>query len=97
MEHDVVTQTRGAVDADEDAVFDGSAKAHCQAVRPCAWPFIIWPRVCDQTPSFTENICGASCGDTRSKKTEAIRFVLGETEADKKRLGKIQFCDVQTP
>lgn len=68
VEHDVVTQTWGAVDADEDAVFDGGAKAHRQPVRPCAWPLIIGPCVCDQTPSFTKYIGGASCGNTRSKK-----------------------------
>ncbi len=72
VEHDVVTQAWGAVDADEDAVFDGSAKAHRQPVCPCAWPLIIGPRVCDQTPSFTKDICGASCGDTRSKKKKQL-------------------------
>lgn len=83
MEHDVVTQTWGAVDADEDAVFDGSAKAHCQPVRPCARSFIIGPRVCDQTPSFTKDVGGASWENTTSKrKREAIRFVVGEIEAD---------------
>lgn len=72
MEHDVVTQTRGAVDADEDAVLDGGAEAHCQPVRPCARPLVIGPRVRDQTPSFTEDIRGASCGDTRGKKRKQL-------------------------
>lgn len=72
VEHDVVTQTWSAVDADEDAVFDGCTKAHCQPVRPCAWPLIIGPRVCDQTPSFTKDIGGASCGNTRSKKGQQL-------------------------
>lgn len=72
MEHDVVTQTRGAVDAHEDAVFDGGAEAHCQPVRPCAWPLIIGPRVGDQTPSFAKDIGGAGCGNTRSKKREDL-------------------------
>lgn len=72
VEHDVVTQTRGAVDADEDAVFDGGAKAHSQPVSPRARPLIIGPRVCDQTPSFTKDICGASCGNTRSKKGKQL-------------------------
>lgn len=72
VEHDVVAQTRGAVDADQDAVFDGGAEAHCQPVRPCARPLIIGPRVCDQTPSFTKDICGASCGDTSSRKGKQL-------------------------
>lgn len=28
VEHDVVPEARGAVDADQDAVFDGGAEAH---------------------------------------------------------------------
>lgn len=67
VQHDVVAETRGAVNADEDAVFDGGAEAHCQPVRPCARPLIIRPRVCDQTPSFTKDVCGARCGNTKSK------------------------------
>lgn len=64
VEHDVVPQTRGAVDADEDAVLDGRTEAHCQPVRPCAGPLVIRPRVCDQTPSFAKDVCGARCGNT---------------------------------
>lgn len=67
VEHDVVTQTWGAVNADEDAIFDGSAEAHCQPVRPGAWPFIIRPCVCNETPSFTEDVCGTRCRKKRSK------------------------------
>lgn len=79
VEHDVVTQAWGTVDADEDAIHDGSAKAHCQPVRPCAWSLIIGPRVCDQTSPFTEDVSGASW----KRKREEIRFVMGEMEADK--------------
>lgn len=68
VEHNVVTQTWGTVDADEDAVLDGSAKAHCQPVCPCARPLIIRPCVCDQTPSFTKDVGGSSCENTKSRK-----------------------------
>lgn len=67
MEHDVVAQTRGAVDADQDAVLDGGAEAHCQPVRPCARPLVVGPRVRDQTPSFAEDVGGASCENTRGE------------------------------
>ena len=74
MEHDVVTQTWGAVDADEDPVFDGRAEAHRQSVRPRAWPLIVGPRVCDQTPSFTEDIGGASCITQEGKKGQELNL-----------------------
>lgn len=64
MEHDVVAQTWGAVDADQNPVSDGRAEAHRQPVRPCARPFVVGPRVRDQTPSFTEDVGGSSCGYT---------------------------------
>lgn len=64
VEHDVVSQTGGAVDADEDAVLDGRTEAHRQPVRPRAGPLVIRPRVCDQTPSFAKDVCGARCENT---------------------------------
>lgn len=64
VEHDVVAQTRGAVDANQDAILDGRAKAHRQPVRPCARPLVVGPRVCDQTSAFSKDIGGASCGNT---------------------------------
>lgn len=63
VEHDVVAQAGGAVNADQDAVFDGGAEAHGQPVCPCAWPLVIGPGVGDQAPSFTEDVRGARCGD----------------------------------
>ena len=70
MEHDVVSQTRGAVDAHQDPVFDGGAEAHRQPVGPRARPLVVGPRVRDQTPSFTEDVGGASCGNTSKRKRE---------------------------
>lgn len=72
VEHDVVTQTWGTVDADEDAVLDGGAKAHCQPVCPRARPLVIGPRVRDQTPSFTKDVGGASCEDRGSEKGKEL-------------------------
>lgn len=74
VEHDVVTQTWGAVDADQDAIFYGRAEAHGQPVRPGAWPLVIGPRVCDQTPSFAKDVGRASCGNKMT--TTGIRFVV---------------------
>lgn len=65
VEHDVVAETWSAVNADQDAVFDGGAETHSQAVRPCARPLVIGPRVCDQAPSFAKDVGGASCGNKK--------------------------------
>lgn len=65
VEHDVVAQTRRAVDADQDAVLDGGAEAHRQPVRPRARPLVIGPRVRDQPASFAEDVRGSRCGETR--------------------------------
>lgn len=70
VEHDVVTQARGAVDAHEDSVFDGRAEAHRQPVCPRARPLVVGPRVRDQTPSFAKDVGGASCGDKSKEKKE---------------------------
>ena len=61
VQHDVIAQTRGAVDADQDAVFDGGAEAHGEPVRPGAGPLVAGPRVRDQAPSFPKDVGGASC------------------------------------
>lgn len=67
VEHDVVAQARCAVDANQDAVLDGSAEAHRQPVRPRARPLVIGPRVRDQSASFAEDVRCARCGKTRRK------------------------------
>lgn len=67
VEHDVVAQAGGAVNADQDAIFDGGAEAHGQPVCARAWPLIIGPSVRDEAPSFTEDVRGASCGDKWEK------------------------------
>lgn len=67
MEHDVVTQAWGAVDADEDAVFYGGAEAHGEPVRSCAGPLVIGPRVRDQTSSFAKDVGCASCGGKKTR------------------------------
>lgn len=92
MEHDVVTQTWGAVNADEDAVLDGRAKAHRQPVRPCARPLVVGPRVRDQTPSFTEDVGGASCENTTSgEKREEIRLVVEADKRDGVKLDSVMY------
>lgn len=67
MQHDVVTQARRAVNADQDAVLDGGAKPNCQPVRPRAWPLVIGPSVCDQSASFAKDVGGARCRQTERK------------------------------
>lgn len=67
VQHDVVAEAWGAVDADQDAVGDGGAEAHGQPIRPRARPLIVGPRVGDQTSSFPKDIRGTSCTETRTK------------------------------
>lgn len=96
VEHDVVAQARGAVDAHEDAVFDGGAEAHGQAVRPRARPLVVGPRVRDQAPAFAEDVRGAGCGNTRSKRGKQLDLFGEESRQIKRDWVKIQLCDVQT-
>lgn len=78
VEHDVVAQARRTVDADQNAVFDGGAKTYRQPVRPRAGPFVVRPRVCDQTASFAEDVGGAGCGNTR-KTHKAVLSTVGQS------------------
>lgn len=88
MEHDVVAQTRRAVDADQDAVLDGGAEAHRQPVRPRARPLVIGPRVRDQPASFAEDVGGARCGKTRGK---AVKHEFSFHETSKKTWRNLKF------
>lgn len=56
MEHEVVSQARGAVDADEDAIFDGGAEAHSQPVRTGARALVGRPVKGNETPSFPKDV-----------------------------------------
>lgn len=67
MQHDVVTQARGAVDADQDAIFDGGAEAHGQAVGARARALVVGPRVRDQTSALPKDVGGASCREERRR------------------------------
>ena len=61
MQHDVVSEAGRAVDADQDAVLDGAAEAHRQAVRPRAGSLVVGPGVGDQASALPEDVGGASC------------------------------------
>lgn len=61
VEHDVVTQTRGTVNADQDAVLNRGAEAHRQSIGPRARSFVVGPRVRDQASSFTEDVRSTGC------------------------------------
>lgn len=67
VKHDVVTQAGGAINADQNAIFDGGAEAHRQPVCPCARPLVIGPGVCDQPTSFTKDVRGARCGEKKGR------------------------------
>lgn len=83
VQHDVVAQAGGAVDADQDPVFDGGAEAHGQPVRPCAWPLIIGPGVGDQAPSLPKDVGGARCGDREGKASFTVVKINQEAEKQK--------------
>lgn len=76
VKHYVVAQAWRAVDADQDAVLDGGAKANCQPVCPCAWPLVIGPRVRDQSASFAKDVRGARCEKTKRKQFNTSSALL---------------------
>lgn len=65
MEHDVVSKTRGAVDADQYPVLDGGAETDSQPVGPCARPFVVGPCVRDEAASFPKDVRRPSYKDKR--------------------------------
>lgn len=69
VEHEVVSQARGAVDADQDPILERSAKAHCQPVRTGAWPLVGWPVKGYEASSFPKDIC---CSSWKSQQENAL-------------------------
>lgn len=61
MQHEVVAQTRRTVNPDQDAIFQGSAEADGQPVRPGAWPLIGWPLEGNEASSFAKDVRRPSC------------------------------------
>lgn len=62
-----VTEARGAVDANQDAILHGGAEAHGQAVRARAGPVVGRPGVEDEASALPKDVGGASC---KSKERE---------------------------
>lgn len=62
MEHDVVSQTRSAVDAHQNAILQRGAEAHRQTVHARARPLVSRPVVGDETSAFPEDERCSSCG-----------------------------------
>ncbi len=60
VEHEVVSQAGGAVDADQDAILERGAKAHCQPVRTGARALVGRPVKGYEASSFPKNICCSS-------------------------------------
>lgn len=61
MEHEVVTQAWGAVDADEEAILDGGAEAHSQPVRTSARALVGRPVKGNEAPSFSKDVSCSGC------------------------------------
>lgn len=76
VQHEVVTQARGAVNPDQDAVFQGGAEADGQPIRPGARPLIGWPVEGDEAASFAKDVRGPSCteegGGIRTRNTLGV-------------------------
>ena len=62
VKHDVVSEARGTVNADQDAVGDGGAEAHRQAVSPGTGTLVVGPGVGDQAPALPKDVGGTRCG-----------------------------------
>lgn len=56
VQHEVVTQTRRAVNPDQDAIFQGGAEANGQPVRPGAWSLVGWPLEGNEASSFAKDV-----------------------------------------
>ena len=88
VQHDVVSQARGAVDADQDAVLDGAAEPHGQTVRPRAGPIVVGPGVGDQASALPEDVGGASWyreGRNRAQRSAHRSCSLCPRQAQSKR------------
>lgn len=76
VQHEVVTQARGAVNPDQNAVFQGGAEADGQPIRPGARPLIGWPVEGDEAASFAKDVRGPSCteegGGIRTRNTLGV-------------------------
>lgn len=57
VQHEVVPQTRRAVNPDQDAIFQRSAESNSQPVGPGAGPLVGWPVECDEASSFAKDVC----------------------------------------
>lgn len=72
VEHEVVSQGRGAVNPHQNAVLQRGAEAHGQPVRARAWPLISRPVKGDKTSPFTEDIGCSSYKRERTKDNRRI-------------------------
>lgn len=61
MEHEVVSQAWGAVDADEDSILDGGAEAHSQPVRTGARALVGRPVKGNDASSFPKDVRCSGC------------------------------------
>ena len=60
MQHEVVSQAGGAVDAHQDALLQRGAEAHRQPVRAGAGPLVGRPPEGDQPAALPEDVGGPS-------------------------------------
>lgn len=56
VQHEIVPQTRCAVNPNQDAIFQGGAKANGQPVSPGARSLIGWPLECNEASSFAKDV-----------------------------------------
>lgn len=67
MQHQIVPQTRGAVNPDQDAVFQGGAETNGQPVCPGARPLVGWPVEQNEASSFAKDVRGPSWAEEMEK------------------------------
>lgn len=64
-----ITEPRGTVNPDKNAILHCCAEAHSKTVCPCARSVISWPGVQDETPTLSKDICGTSYKIKNQRKT----------------------------
>lgn len=73
MQHEVIPEAWGAVDADQDALLQGGAEAHGQPVCAGAGPLVRRPLERDEASALPEDV---RCPGWRRDRREACFFVM---------------------
>lgn len=81
VEHEVVSQAGGTVDADQDAILERGAKAHCQPVCTGARALIGWPVKGYDASSLSKDIRCSSC--KKQEEMQRLAYVILRLDSER--------------